>query len=177
MSFDYAKRFTHLLLIALLLAGASLQAFAGDRGKILLHGSFGTTTARFETPVGDAAGHTLSQQVRVDPLSSNDPNWDGLTNTIHEQLDGYPTAGTYRIYGEFADPTNPSRGKAFGFIQGKFTVTNDGSGNFVEANFEAKGHFIGGTGDFAGIRGKIVQKGSITPADGGRYTLTLTLNR
>lgn len=144
-----------------------------ENEKVIVTGTFGSqpTGANFSLfTIDDAPGHVIIQQVRIDPLQSQDPRWNNLTAKIQEQLDAYGTQGTFRIYVEFSDPNNNIRGKAFAFYAGSFVVNLDGS-----ARFSAKGNFLGGTGNFAGVKGKIFVDGTITAVDGGRYTLKLIL--
>ena len=163
----------------LVLLGAALlasgEALAGDnqKGKVLVHGRFGNVTHSLVIPVGDAPEHFNIQQVRVDPpTESQDWRWNGLTTTLYEQLDAYPTQGSFRIYFDANDPAQPARGHAYGFFAGTFSVADDGS-----AKFSARGNLLGGNGDFAGVAGKVTVDGTITAAEGGRYTLTLTLTK
>lgn len=162
-------------LFALMVAGIQPAAFADgqDKGKVLVHGRFGSVTQLLSVPVGDAPGHVNIQLVRVDlPSESQDWRWNGLTTTIYEQLDAYPTQGSFRIYFDANDPAQPARGHAYGFFAGTFSVADDGS-----AKFSARGNLLGGTGDFDGIAGQVFVDGSITAAEGGRYTMTLILTK
>ncbi len=163
-----------LMVFAIVSIGAQTAALAEEtaKGKVIVTGTFGTGGANLNLPIGDSTGHVIIQQVRIDPLQSQDWRWNGLTATIHEQLDAYATQGTFRIYVEFKHPVDESRGKAYAFYAGSFLVNLDGS-----ARFSASGKLLGGTGDFAGIAGKVFVDGSITAADGGRYTLTLILTK
>ncbi len=164
-----------LIAFSVVTLGGPQAALADEtaKGKVIVTGTFGTSGGpSLTTPIGDATGHVIIQQVRIDPLLSQDPRWNNLTATIHEQLDAYGTQGTFRIYVEFSDPSQPARGKAYAFYAGSFVVNLNGS-----ASFSAKGNFLGGTGDFAGVQGQIFVDGTITAADGGRYTLTLILTK
>lgn len=163
-----------LIAFSVVTFGGPQAALADEtaKGKVIVTGTFGTGGANLTLPIGDAAGHVIIQQVRSDPLQSQDWRWNGLTAKLHEQLDAYATQGTFRIYVEFSDPQQESRGKAYAFYAGSFAVNLDGS-----ARFSAKGDFLGGTGDFAGVQGQVFVDGTITAADGGRYTLTLILTK
>lgn len=169
------RRWLGCLLLTVGLAGVHGVTFAADsdKGKVLVHGRFGSVTQLLLIPVGDAPGHVNIQQVRVDlPTESQDWRWNGLTATIYEQLDAYPTQGSFRIYFDANDPAQPGRGHAYGFFAGAFSVADDGS-----AKFSARGNLLGGSGDFAGVAGQVFVDGSITAADGGRYTMTLIITK
>ncbi len=152
------------------------QAVLADeaaKGKVIVTGAFGPTSSdRLVFPIGDVPGHAIIQQMRTDTLQSQDARWNGLTAKIYEQLDAYPTQGTFSIYAEFSDPGRESRGKGYAFFAGSFAVNIDGS-----ARFSAKGDLLGGSGDFAGLAGHVFVDGTITAAAGGRYTLKLILTK
>ncbi len=164
-----------LIAFSIVTLGGPQAALADEtaKGKVIVTGTFGPqpTGVNFSLlTIDDAPSHVIIQQVRIDPLLSQDPRWNNLTAKIQEQLDAYGTQGTFRIYVEFSDPSQPARGKAYGFYAGSFLVNLNGS-----ASFSAKGDFLGGTGDFAGVQGKISVDGTIT--DIGRYTITLILTK
>lgn len=164
-----------LIAFSVVTLGGPQAALADEtaKGKVIVTGSFGTPGGpSLTTHIGDTTGHVIIQQVRNDPLQSQDPRWDNLFAKIHEQLDAYATQGTFRIYVEFSNPSQPARGTAWAFYAGSFAVNLDGS-----ARFSAKGEFLGGTLDFAGVQGQVFVDGTITAAEGGRYTLTLILTK
>ena len=140
-------------------------AMAAEK-KIVVEGVFGQVQS--EQSVKPGYGPELGQKVRIDQLTSGDPEWSGSTITLYEHTVSYPTTGTYAIYGVLAAPNGD---KAFLEFAGKWdVVTKDGK--FVEAPLAAGGKLVGGTGKLEKIIGTIRHAGKVT-GEGGRYTIEM----
>ena len=148
------------LLTFILLALSSAYAVADN--TVIINGTFGVQETVASIPISDQSGHAWVQQKRVDPLQSTDSRFDGATQILHEQLDTFPTYGTFRIYSEIKTST----GSVFTFFEGPYTV---GQGTVP---FYAKGKVLSGTGDFAGAKGIVQVEGD---GAAGTYTVRLVL--
>jgi hypothetical protein len=143
-------------------------AFA-EKKTVTLDGKFGEVKQEHTLTPDEAMGVKLGQKVRVDQLSSNDPDFNGSTITLYEHGVNFPTFGTYTVYGVVATPKGD---KAFLRYEGKWNgVTKDGQ--FVEAPFLANGELTGGTGKFERITGTVRQSGKVTPATSGVYRIEI----
>jgi hypothetical protein len=149
-----------------LLAGAGLAA----EKKIVLEGKFGKVES--EQSVKPGYGPELGQKVRVDQLTSGDPDWNGSTMTLYEHSVSHPTNGTYAIYGVLAAPSGDT---AYLEFAGKWdVVTKDGK--FAEAPFAAEGKIVGGTGKLEKISGTVRHSGKVVAGEGGRYSIEMSAN-
>jgi hypothetical protein len=142
-------------------------AVAADK-KVVLEGKFGQVQS--EQSVKPGYGPELGQKVRVDQLTSGDPEWNGSTITLYEHSVSYPATGTYAIYGVLAAPSGD---KAFLEFAGKWDVVTKAE-KFVEAPFAAEGKLVGGTGKLEKIGGTVRHWGKVT-GEGGRYSIELDL--
>ena len=135
--------------------------------EVVLSGKFGqvlsSTTASPEMP----KSIKLEQKVRVDQLTSANPDWNGAELILYEHSVSFPAYGTYKIYGVLESKNGD---KVFMQFAGKWDVVSK-DGEFVEAPFEAKGDLLGGTGKFQGISGPVLHKGKVTPSEGGVYRI------
>jgi hypothetical protein len=155
-----------LLAVVGLLFAAPAQA---ADGTIVLEGKFGEVKQEHKVTVDDPAGVEMLLKVRVDQLTSSDPDFQDATITMYEYGENASGAGTYRVYGVIS----AAAGKAIVEYTGSWSAVMK-DGEFVEAPFSAEGKVVGGTGAFENISGTLKQSGKVTPAEGGVYTLELT---
>lgn len=156
--------------LALFTASTAFLALPASAAVVNCEGSFGTVLSTTAVTPGGPDKVELDQKVRLDRLSSKDPVCNDATLTLFEQSASYPDRGDYKIYGVLQTRTGD---KAFVLFAGAWDVVMQ-DGKFAAAPFEAKGEILGGTGKLEGIKGTVVHKGKVTPAEGGRYTLQLT---
>jgi len=83
-----------------------------------------------------------------------------------------PTRAASAIYFDLHDPASVERGHASGFFAGAFRQDSP-----AVYSFSARGNLLGGTGSFTGVAGQVFVDGGITPAEGGRYTMTLIVTQ
>lgn len=112
---------------------------------------------------GDRPDLELRQYIRVDVISSNNPEFDGTETTVyqHEDLNRSPTGGASRHigYGNFA----LKNGEKLWFkFEGVAYWTS--TGGTWEAHYQGIAHFIGGTGKYKAVRGGYHYQGTATPA-------------
>jgi hypothetical protein len=136
--------------------GGSLAAAAEK--KIVLEGKFGQVVSNSLSKLDPPADVELAQEVRVDHLTSADPEWNDATLTVYEQNLSYPSHGSSRAYGVINTKTGDT---AYLESSGKWDVVNR-DGKFFEAPFEGQGRLLGGTGKLQGISGPVVVKGKVS---------------
>lgn len=159
--------------VVILSAAAVIAQAKATEKSIVLNGRFGQIVSEAVSKPGSPQDVELGQEVRVDPLASSDPDWDGATVTIYEQSLSYPSHGTYRSYGVINTKTGD---KAFVELDGKWDVANR-DGQAAEASFEGQGKVVGGTGKLEGISGPLTVKGTVKDGEGGRYSVTINSSR
>lgn len=156
---------------ALTLAVAA-QARA-DEKKIVVEGKFGQVVSNAISKPGGPDDLELGQEVRVDNLASADPEWDGATIIVYEQNLSYPSHGSYRSYGLVHTRAGDV---AYVELAGTWDIVTQ-NGQFVDAPFEAKGRFVGGTGKLEGLNGSVVVKGKVDGKQVGTYSAEITASR
>jgi hypothetical protein len=154
------------LLGAALLASSALAA----EKKVTLEGKFGQVMSSQKVKPEIAGAPELAQNVRLDQLTSGDPEWNGATLTLYEHSESFPSYGLYKVYGVLAAPGGD---KALVEFAGKWDVVSK-DGQFVEAPFQADGKVVGGTGKLEKAGGTVHHAGKVTSA-GGTYSLTLDM--
>jgi hypothetical protein len=160
-------RLARVMVTAASVAPLGSAAVAADK-KIMLEGKSGEVQS--EQSVKPGYGPELGQKVRVDQLTSADPDWNGSKITLYEHSVSYPATGTYAVYGVLAVPSGD---KAFLEFSGKWdVVTKDGK--FAEAPFAADGKVVGGTGKLEKVSGAVRHSGKVT-GEGGRYRIEMNL--
>jgi hypothetical protein len=109
---------------------------------------------------GDRQDRELVQFVRVDVLSSKNPEWDAVEQTVYGHLDHIRGTGTHTGY---AVTTLKSGEKLWVRWEGThYTVPkSDAWESYSQGVFR----FIAGTGKYKAIRGGGSYQGSTTPAD------------
>jgi hypothetical protein len=170
----FEKRYRLGLSCALaFLACAALCPAAAAEKTITIEGKFGHIISNSIIKPGFPEGEgdvELGQEVRVDPLASSDPNWDGATVTVYEQNLSYPSHGTNRTFGLIHTRKGDT---AYLELDGKWNnVSRDG--RLAEVNFEGSGKLLGGTGSLKGVGGPITVTGKLTPDAGGQYSIEVT---
>jgi hypothetical protein len=162
-----------MLVLPTLLGAALLasQAQAQAAGKqVTLEGKFGQVISSQKVKPEVAGAPELAQNVRLDQLTSGDPDWNGATLTLYEHSESFPSYGLYEVYGVLAAPGGD---KALVEFAGKWDVVSK-DGQFVEAPFQADGKVVGGTGKLEKAGGTVHHAGKVTSA-GGTYSLTLDM--
>ena len=154
--------------VASIALGGSLAAAAEK--KIVLEGKFGRVISELASKLDPPADVELAQEVRVDHLTSADPEWNDATLTVYEQNLSYPSHGDSRAYGVINTKTGDT---AYMELAGKWDVVNR-DGKFFEAPFEGQGRLLGGTGKLQGISGPVVVKGRVTADQVGAYSVEMT---
>ena len=138
---------------------------------IVLEGKFGRIVSNTISKLDVPADVELGQEVRVDHLTSADPDWNDATLTLYEQNLSYPSHGTYRAYGVINTKTGDT---AYMELAGKWDVVNR-DGKFFEAPFDGQGKLLGGTGKLQGISGPVVLKGKVSADQVGTYAVEMNV--
>ena len=160
-----------MVLVPALLGAALLASSALAAEKVTLEGKFGQVMSSQKVKPEIAGAPELAQNVRLDQLTSSDPDWNGATITLYEHSESFPSYGLYKVYGVLAAPNGD---KALVEFAGKWdVVTKDGQ--FVEAPFQADGKVLGGSGKLEKAGGTVHHVGKVTSA-GGTYSLTLDMS-
>jgi hypothetical protein len=144
---------------------------AAAEKKIVLEGKFGRVVSNSLSKLDPPADVELAQEVRVDHLTSADPDWNDATLTVYEQNLSYPSHGTYRAYGVINTKTGDT---AYIELTGKWDVVNR-DGKFSEAPFDGQGKLLGGTGKLQGISGPVVVKGRVSAEQVGTYSVEMNV--
>jgi hypothetical protein len=144
---------------------------------VALGGQFATTTAAAEQldcsgskvrtdrksyeviQPDDGAGRQLRQYIRIDLLTSANPEIDGTEQTVFVHEDIVGNTGHHSGYGSFALRNGE---KLWYKFDGVSSVVRDGAA--WEAHYQGVFHFISGTGKYAAIRGGASYHGKVTPA-------------
>lgn len=158
---------------AAFLAATSTPFAQAAEKKIVLNGKFGQIVSDSIAKPGFPEGEhdvELGQEVRIDSLASDDPEWDGAKVTVYEQNLSYPSHGTYRTFGLISNKAGET---AFLELDGKWNVVSR-DGKFVEAPFDGQGKLLGGTGKLAGVSGSVLVKGNIGADATGAYSVEIT---
>ena len=156
------------MLVGSIALGGSLAAAAEK--KVVLEGKFGQVVSNAFSKLDPPADVELAQEVRVDHLTSADPEWNDATLTVYEQNLSYPSHGTTRAYGIINTKAGDT---AYLELVGKWDVVNR-EGKFFEAPFEGQGRLLGGTGKLQGISGPAVVKGKVSADQVGTYSVEMT---
>ena len=152
-------------LLALSAACFERNAHAADRKKVTWNGKSVRLISETKANPGDPQNREIVQSVRLDGLTSTDPNFDGIDVHIYEQDDQIAGTGTHRGYTVYLHKNGD---KSFDKFEGTHrTITKDGGA--WETPFEGRGQFIGGTGKFKDIQGIYTYTGKITPEGGVQY--------
>jgi hypothetical protein len=109
---------------------------------------------------GDRPDRRMSQYIRVDVLSSKQPEWDGAEQTVYGHSDTVGGAGTNMGY---SLTTLKSGEKIWSKWEGVQYLVSKG-GDEWEVPFQGVFRFIAGTGKYKGIRGGGHYRGITTPA-------------
>ena len=164
----YSLPFVCIAAAAVTLGGSLADA---AEKKIVLEGKFGRIVSNSISKLESPADVELGQEVRVDHLTSADPDWNDATLTFYEQNLSYASNGTYRAYGVINTGTGDT---AYMEFAGKWDVVNR-DGKFFEAPFEGQGKLLGGTGKLQGIGGSVVIKGRVSADQGGTYSAEMNI--
>jgi len=108
---------------------------------------------------GDRPDRQLRQYIRVDVVSSKNPEIDGTEQTVyvHEDLTG--ESGRHNGYGDFVLKNGE---KLWYKFEGVHYMVRKGSD--WKSHYQGITHFIGGTGKYKAIRGGAHYEGVVTPA-------------
>jgi hypothetical protein len=109
---------------------------------------------------GDRPDRELVQVVRIDVLSSKNPEFDGTEETVYVHLDHIGGTGTHSGY---VVNTTKSGEKLWARFQGAHYFVPKG-GDAWELPYVGNYHYIAGTGKYKAIRGGGYYRGMITPA-------------
>src|ERR671929_2199408 len=153
------------LMLPALLGAALLASPAQAAGKqVTLEGKFGQVMSSQKVKPEVPGAPELAQNVRLDQLTSGDPDWNGATLTLYEHSESFPSYGLYKVYGVLAAPGGD---KALVEFAGKWDVVMK-DGKFAEAPFQGDGKVLGGTGKLANTSGTVHHAGKAT-SEGGTY--------
>jgi hypothetical protein len=107
---------------------------------------------------GDRPDRELAQFVRVDVLSSKNPEFDGVEQTVYGHTD---TAGGAGSHSGYSMTTLKSGEKLWLRWQGTHYVVP--KGDAWESSYQGVARFIAGTGKYKAIRGGGYYQGKQTP--------------
>lgn len=159
-----------LCVAATVAAAGGPPAGAADQ-TVVLQGRFGRVVSNTISKLPPPADVELGQEVRVDDLTSADPDWNDATLTLFEQNLSYPSRGTYRLYGVL---NTKSGAMAYLELAGKWDVVMR-DGRFAEAPFDGQGRLLGGTGNLQGISGTATVNGKVDAEQNATYSLELRI--
>jgi hypothetical protein len=106
---------------------------------------------------GDAPNHEITQFVRVDAVSSTNPDFDGAEQLVYGQ--GDQVAGTGSHHG-YSVSVQKSGDRVFYKWEGTHKTTVKDGGAW-EVSYEGRFQLTGGTGKFSAIRGAGTYRGSV----------------
>lgn len=108
---------------------------------------------------GDRPDRRMTQYVRVDVLTSRQPDWDGAEQTVYGHTDTLAGAGASMGY----TLTTLKSGEKVWYKWESILYPSKG-GSEWEISFQGVFRFIGGTGKYKGIRGGGHYRGVATPS-------------
>jgi len=156
--------------VALALVCVAAGPSTADEKKIILVGKIGeivsNSIVRPPAPEGMEAPE-FGQEVRVDKVTSSDPDWNDATFMLYEQSVALQSSGTFRSYG-IATATGGDT--VLLQLSGRWDIDKQAG----DAPFGAEGKLLGGTGKFKGIAGTVAVKGKATTRGAGEYTVEIT---
>lgn len=150
-------------LLASVLGGFSLPVAAERISGTYAQGA--TLSTSMLTP-GDRSGHQMVQFVRLDTMSSANPDFN-FQCTLFEQDDHVALTGTH--HGS-TDCVHKNGDRAFFSFEGKHKAITKPDGTWLEEVFDGTLRWTGGTGRFQNIKGQGTYKGGIKPDTGGSST-------
>src|SRR5215831_14708739 len=147
---------------AIVLAASSIVCVqAAEKKKITGVNNFGPHVAQTTSLPGDVPNHEIGQSIRLDTVSSPDPDFDGSRYVNYEQVDQVAGTGSHRGYGR---QITRSGDEIYQKWEGSHkTIVRDGA---WESTFQGTFQYVGGTGKFKNIRGSGTYRGTVT-AQGG----------
>ena len=109
--------------------------------------------------VGDVPDHEMVLYSATDVHTSNCAEWDGAVHMVYGFSDSVAGTGTHQ--GNYTDIAKDGT-RGFGKYSGTHQMEVEEEGVW-ETTFKGRWEFRGGSGVFAGVRGKGTYKGKTTP--------------
>ena len=106
---------------------------------------------------GDRPDRSLRQYIRVDIISSKNPEIDGTEQTVYVHEDNVGGTGHHSGYGDFVLKNGERLWYKFEGVH--YTSTRDGVWG---SHYQGVFHFIAGTGKYKAIRGDAHYQGIVT---------------
>src|SRR3954447_25707940 len=96
---SWGAKMRPMILVPALLGAALLasSALAAEK-KVTLEGKFGQVMSSQKVKPEIPGAPELAQNVRLDQLTSSDPDWNGATITLYEHSESFPSYGLYKVY-------------------------------------------------------------------------------
>jgi hypothetical protein len=148
-----------VFIVMAFLAGMPMVSQAGEKEKFTFTKEVAPTTlSETKMPLPDAPNHEYVQGVYSFPIKSSNPEWDGINEIGYGQVDQIAGTGRHWGIGQFF---LKSGDQVWYRYQGTHkTVTKD-SGAW-ETTFEGSADFVGGTGKYKNVNGKVTYQGKDT---------------
>ena len=147
---------------AVVLATSSvLSVQAAEKRKITGVNNFGPHVSQTISSPGDVPNHEIVQSIRLDTVTSPDPDFNGSKYVNYEQVDQVAGTGSHRAYGR---QITKSGDEIYHKWEGSHkTIVKDGA---WESTFQGTFQYVGGTGKFKNIKGGGTYKGTVNPQGG-----------
>lgn len=156
----WLSRIVSIGVTALTLTALAISAHAAEK-KINGVNHFGPHVSQTVSSPGDVPNHEIIQSIRLDTVSSSDPDFDGSRYINYEQVDQIAGTGSHRGYGR---QITKSGDEIYHKWEGSHkTIVKDGT---WESSFQGKFEYVGGTGKFKNIKGGGTYKGTVSPRGG-----------
>ena len=143
------RKVSTVVLITLLLVSVSFLGEAAEKRKFKMTGTWKETLSQNAINPTDDPNHVMLQASERHAESSTNPDFNGIELLNFIQLDNYAGRGTHRGY---AIQVFPSGDRTYRRYEGTQQITVNPDGTF-EGVGRGVNQFLGGTGNFAGIRG------------------------
>lgn len=128
-------------------SGFSLQA--AEAKRIAGKDTYERTIARMEILPSDIPHHHMVQQVTVFVTESDDPDFNSISVTTYEQVDGMKKGGTHKGY---RIQHHENGDETYIRFEGSYKVSEKEEGVY-ESHFQGRWELTGGTGKFENIKG------------------------
>jgi hypothetical protein len=146
---------------AVLVASSIFSTQAVEKKKISGVNNFGPHVSQSISSPGDVPNHEIVQSIRLDTVTSSDPDFNGSRYINYEQVDQVAGTGSHRGYGK---QITKNGDEIYWKWEGSHqTVAKDGA---WESTFQGTFQYVGGTGKFRNIKGSGTYKGTVSPKGG-----------
>lgn len=136
-------------LVAVLVFSSGFSLQAAEAKRISGKDTYERTIARMEVLPSDVPHHHMVQQVTVFTTESDDPDFNNISVTTYEQVDGVKKGGTHKGY---RIQRHENGDETYIRFEGSHKLSEKEAGGY-ESHFEGTWELRGGTGKFENIKG------------------------